>query len=134
MSTIAVEKGRIVEARTIAGLSQEELARNLGLSTSAVRKWESGAGSPYPKTLKKIAEVTGKPISFFTGRPEDDPAPEPERTVPVMTQQAYRSRTADNKRATAAIRSAVERVEKAQKELVEAQAALKAALMMMEGA
>ncbi|MEC5189682.1 XRE family transcriptional regulator [Geobacillus thermodenitrificans] len=37
---------KIKKARTEAGLSQEQLSEKLGVSRSAVAKWESGKGLP----------------------------------------------------------------------------------------
>jgi hypothetical protein len=32
---------------------------------SAVKKWEQCQSEPYPRTLEKISEVTGKPVEWF---------------------------------------------------------------------
>jgi transcriptional regulator with XRE-family HTH domain len=49
----------IIEARTKAGLTQEELADRMKTSQSAVARMESGKGLPSASTLKKLAQATG---------------------------------------------------------------------------
>lgn len=56
---------RIRIAREEMKLTQEEFAANIGMTRSAVQKWEQGQADPYPKTLRKISEVTGKPLEWF---------------------------------------------------------------------
>ncbi|MGM9579499.1 MAG: helix-turn-helix domain-containing protein [Evtepia sp.] len=45
------------EARTRAGLSQEQLARKLRVSRSAVAKWETGKGLPDVENLKALSQL-----------------------------------------------------------------------------
>lgn len=47
----------IAEKRKRVGLSQEELAKKLGISQPAVAKWESGVSRPNILLLPKLAEV-----------------------------------------------------------------------------
>ena len=47
----------IKKARLIAGMSQGELARQMGLSQGAVSLWEQGKTSPSAPKLKRLAEV-----------------------------------------------------------------------------
>lgn len=47
----------ILSARTNAGLSQAELAKEVGVTDAAVCQWESGKNSPRAKLLPKIATV-----------------------------------------------------------------------------
>lgn len=44
------------------GLTQEELAAQLGVSTSAVGNWEAGLRRPRYETLRRLAEVLGVPL------------------------------------------------------------------------
>lgn len=44
--------------RKTRGLTQAELARLVGVSTTAVQKWEGGA-EPRPSRIVKLAEVLG---------------------------------------------------------------------------
>lgn len=48
---------KIREARTRAGLSQEQLARKLRVSRSAVAKWETGKGLPDVENLKALSQL-----------------------------------------------------------------------------
>lgn len=59
----------IREARSAAGLTQQELARNSGLDQSHISRLECGQHSPTNKTLEKIAAVLGLPLAHF------DPGP-----------------------------------------------------------
>jgi transcriptional regulator with XRE-family HTH domain len=52
---------RLTAARLRAGLTQAELAEQLGCSVGAVRKWESGAGSPTGLYAKAVT-------AFLRGR------------------------------------------------------------------
>ena len=49
--------GRIREARRNAGLSQEKLAEQIGVSRQAVSKWESGASDPSTANLIALAKL-----------------------------------------------------------------------------
>lgn len=49
----------IIEARTRAGLTQEELANLMETSQSAVARLESGRMIPSGRTLKRFARATG---------------------------------------------------------------------------
>lgn len=51
------------ELRLAYGLSQKELAEELGTSQPSYVKWENGKTSPTLKTIKKIANVFDVPIS-----------------------------------------------------------------------
>jgi transcriptional regulator with XRE-family HTH domain len=57
---------KIAMARIEAGLTQEKLSELVGKKPATVSRWEHGHISPKPKTLAKIAEVTGKAVSWFT--------------------------------------------------------------------
>ena len=47
----------IARRRKYMGLTQEELAKRIGVSKSAIAKWETYGGIPDKDNLKKIAEV-----------------------------------------------------------------------------
>ena len=49
----------LIHARTTARLTQEELARRLGTTQSAIARLESGRVSPSVATLRRYAEATG---------------------------------------------------------------------------
>ncbi len=49
--------GLIRRVRRLAKVSQRELARDLGVSQSAVAKWETGRSSPSAQMLARVLEV-----------------------------------------------------------------------------
>lgn len=49
----------IAQARIKKGMTQEELARRMGVSGSMVGTWERGARTPKLSSLKKIAAALG---------------------------------------------------------------------------
>lgn len=59
-------RDRLKQARTEAGLTQAGLAVAIGITRTQVARWEAGKAEPYTSTLAKIAEATGKPVSWFT--------------------------------------------------------------------
>lgn len=54
----------IIEARSNAGLTQQELADRLHTTQSVVARWESGKANPSVRTLKAVAEATGTRFRF----------------------------------------------------------------------
>lgn len=48
--------------RKSKGLTQEELAAQIGVSTGAVGNWETGLRRPRYDTLCRLAEVLGVPL------------------------------------------------------------------------
>jgi transcriptional regulator with XRE-family HTH domain len=52
-------KHPLKEFRDSRGLTQPELAKELGVSTGALSRWESGARVPRTATLRLIVEKTG---------------------------------------------------------------------------
>ncbi len=64
---------RIRQAREALGLSQEELARLVGCSPTAISYFETGARRVKIEDLQKLAEVLSKPIDYFLQEePEDE--------------------------------------------------------------
>ena len=57
---------RIREARRNAHLSQDELGKYIGVSDKSVSAYEQGRSLPPLTKLKKIAEYTNHPLSYFT--------------------------------------------------------------------
>lgn len=77
---------RIKKARADAGLNQVEFAKEIGKANSTVAMYELGQSEPTASTLKRISEVTNKPVLWFIS---SDPASEelmhvPERLRPVV--------------------------------------------------
>ncbi len=52
----------LIEARTKAKLSQQELAERMGTSQSTIARLESGASKPTLSTLERIAKATGTKV------------------------------------------------------------------------
>jgi transcriptional regulator with XRE-family HTH domain len=65
---------RIKQARDGLGLTQQEFAERIGLKNGAnVSRLERGVDEVTPKRLRRIAEETDRPMSFFVAEPEQTP-------------------------------------------------------------
>jgi len=64
---------RIKQARTEAGLTQDQLGDLVGVGMRQIQYYESGTSDPYRK-LRQISEATGKPIVWLL-RGEDATQP-----------------------------------------------------------
>jgi transcriptional regulator with XRE-family HTH domain len=49
----------VIEARSRAGLTQQQLARKMGTTQPVVARLESGRGRPSMRTLDRFAQATG---------------------------------------------------------------------------
>lgn len=60
----------MIEARSKAGLTQEELAKRMDTSQSAIARLETGRSLPSARTLERFAKATGTSlrISFEPAR------------------------------------------------------------------
>src|SRR2546427_5983329 len=67
---------RLRDAREYLELSQEEVARVLGVPRSAVSMIESGQRQVGALELKKLAEIYQRPIEYFTGKEAAPPIPD----------------------------------------------------------
>lgn len=56
--------GAVIEARSRAGLTQEELADRMQTKQSVVARLESGHVMPTTRTLEKIAKATGSRLKI----------------------------------------------------------------------
>ena len=64
-SRIEFELARhLIQARIKCGLSQEELAAQMGTSQSTIARLESGTSMPSMRTLKKFAEATNSQLQI----------------------------------------------------------------------
>lgn len=67
---------KIREIRVNMGLTQQGFADKLGLDEKSgykvVSKWETDINKPSVETLKKISDVTGRKISYFTESEEEE--------------------------------------------------------------
>lgn len=59
---------RIRQARESAGLTQEDLGRRLEISGVAVGHYERGARSVGIAELERIADILGRPVTWFLRR------------------------------------------------------------------
>ncbi len=65
---------RIAKARNALGLTQPEFAVRLGMQPgqfTTISSWETDRSKPRLATLRRIAEVTRRPITYFLGLPEN---------------------------------------------------------------
>jgi Zn-dependent peptidase ImmA (M78 family)/transcriptional regulator with XRE-family HTH domain len=65
MDTPTFERARLRVARELVGLSQNELATQVGLSPAAISQFESGAARPSPDTLAALSAALRVPAVFF---------------------------------------------------------------------
>ncbi|MBE6580903.1 MAG: helix-turn-helix domain-containing protein [Ruminococcaceae bacterium] len=65
-----IEPQQIKKYRLRRGLSQQELARKLGVSARAVSKWELGYAQPSANNLVALSQILGKSIESFLTEPE----------------------------------------------------------------
>jgi len=57
---------RIRTARSKAHLSQHSLGESIGLSDKSISAYEKGRSQPPLENLRKIAEATHYPLTYFT--------------------------------------------------------------------
>lgn len=62
----------IREARRRAGMSQRELAEDLGTTQSVVARWETGVRSPTVETLLRAVRACGFDLAMSLARPDPD--------------------------------------------------------------
>ena len=65
---------RIIQARELRGLKQDELAEKVGVSQSAIARIENGTLIPSAELLKSISNETGFLNSFFEQEPIEFPS------------------------------------------------------------
>ena len=58
-STVETLSARIREARGERGLTQDEVARRVGVTVRAYQRWEEGASLPHRRNLDRLREVLG---------------------------------------------------------------------------
>jgi transcriptional regulator with XRE-family HTH domain len=56
---------RIYQARRDAGLTQQELAEQTGISQFSISKYENGHTEPRARSLRAIAQATDREIAWF---------------------------------------------------------------------
>lgn len=65
MSTRSFEQTRLRTARELAGLSQAQLARKVGLTPAAISQFESAAARPTAETIELLSQSLEVPVGFF---------------------------------------------------------------------
>ncbi|MGH8585945.1 MAG: helix-turn-helix domain-containing protein [Gammaproteobacteria bacterium] len=56
----------MIEARSRAGLTQDELAKRMGTTQPVVARLESGRIRPSTRTLERLARATGSRLIFVS--------------------------------------------------------------------
>lgn len=54
--------------RVNAGLTQKELAKELGVTTTTINSWENGDTEPSLSQLREISRLSGIPMDFICVR------------------------------------------------------------------
>lgn len=58
---------RIKIARNVKSISQQELAKKLGLKTQSIQQWESGRTAPRYKRIEQLAQILEVSASWLYG-------------------------------------------------------------------
>ena len=64
---------RLRQSRLVENLTQEALAKRIGISFQQLQKYESGANRVSSSRLWTISQVLGLPITYFFDGLEDNP-------------------------------------------------------------
>jgi len=67
---------KLQNLRRAAGLSQEQLAEQLGVTRQAVSKWETGEGKPDIDNLLPLAKLLGTTVDYLLDDGADEPRTE----------------------------------------------------------
>ena len=62
----------IVARRKLMRLTQKELAERIGVSKSAIAKWETGGGVPERDNLKKLSDLLNVTVDDLLGMADVD--------------------------------------------------------------
>ncbi|HEX3268011.1 MAG TPA: helix-turn-helix transcriptional regulator [Gaiellaceae bacterium] len=65
---------RIRSARASKGWKQKHLAAQVEVEPITVSRWERGATTPDLDVLGRVAQATGKPVSYFVGGSTEPPS------------------------------------------------------------
>lgn len=65
---------KIKQARKLKNITQEDLAKALGVSDKSVSAYEVNRASPPIEILTKIANATHQPVSYFFEEDNEDAA------------------------------------------------------------
>lgn len=90
--------GRIRAARRAQGLTQDQLARVVGVTRSAVAQWETGRAGQVGSNLARIAAALGiSAAHLLSGEQEAGAAPLPMRGDEMALLRAYRACTIEDR-------------------------------------
>lgn len=77
---------KLIELRKKAGLSQEELANELGVTRQTISKWECGEATPELEKITKLADFYNVTVDELLGRGEEEVKDE-EVTGTILTEE-----------------------------------------------
>jgi len=63
---------KLQKAREEAGLSQEELAKQIGCTQASLSNYELGKRRLYLADLQRIGQLLGKPVTYFLEETEEE--------------------------------------------------------------
>jgi transcriptional regulator with XRE-family HTH domain len=63
---------KLQKAREEAGLSQEELAKQIGCTQASLSNYELGKRRLYLADLQRIGQLLGKPVNYFLEETEEE--------------------------------------------------------------
>ena len=75
---------RVRQRRMMCGMSQEVLARGLGITFQQVQKYEKGANRIGASRLQQIATILNAPVSFFFEGTANGAAPEVDDPIATL--------------------------------------------------
>lgn len=88
---VATFGDRLAGAREAAGLTQEQLAKRLGVRLSSVRAWEEDSAEPRANRLQMMAGMLNVSLRWLlTGEGEGLVAPAAPGTLPEAAQESLR--------------------------------------------
>ena len=76
---------KIKEARQIAGISQRDLAKQLGISAATLSGYETSSHDPKSDILSQIADICGVSTDFLLGRQTKEPKKDPGLSTEAMS-------------------------------------------------
>jgi len=99
IDTHAIElAARIRAARIALGLTQDQLARAVGVTRSAVAQWETGRAGQVGSNLARIARALGTSAAYLlSGEQDAGAAPVPLRGDEMALLRAYRDCTPEDR-------------------------------------
>lgn len=109
---------KICDLRRQKGLSQSELAEQLGVSRILISRWESEAVKPSPKNMAKIGEFFS--VSYFYFDDDSVPPPESDESIEKLKQEVAELKDAlaeiarESVEKATALEAAIEEAERAE--------------------